>query len=837
MENLDQTYKRLLSENKKEEKCKGCGEPIGKCSCNTVEEAAETKKKPSWLISAEKRAEKKEGKVVKEGSSDVPFDMPYTTVKKTITDKSGAKHGPMSRARDLARSALNKHLNATYNEYNPEKDKLKKQHFGMAEEVELEEGTFKYHMDKAVAAHMKGDSKKALYHLDNAKTARYAMPTKDYAKNKDLLDKYKKMTEEVELTEGAADKLGDKIDNAESSEHAKSIISKAPTKHLQYLHHWNMGLSGGRTHKDMPHIKAELTKRKSLLSSAESSKHFDEEVELEEDQLDELKHSTVSNYMRKARTQLSNIEVSRRGSGDENFGAEKARRRANTLNKIADKTDSRAVRDQLKKSTAFVKEEQIDEISKGTIGSYIKKATTDSTINRKIATDFEHRAKRSKKQDMKDANTSIANQFKDKSWKRQDNINKAVDRLTKEEVEHIDEANHRDFASQGKMHPDMAKHMEVGSHMDYYEPKTGDKVHGKVMHKSDTEIHMKQTHDSYDDKKVGSVHKFKVTNKLDEQIDEVLKPTMGAGAYIDDFVHSKNPKFAGKSKEMRRQMALAAYYAAKKGVKEEVELDESTEMARLDLQTIINHVERLKPMVEKEMDLPDWIESKITMAADYIGCVADYVEAAEQIGTGLEESEQKVNPTVKTDKYSWGTMKTIHHGSSFSIPLHPEHHHHIATMQDQQQHTIKTEDGRQYHVKREGDTVHFHGVNGGNKTSVPHKSLAEEKQVDEAWVLRQKKKEKKPVKEEIVKSFKDFITEMEFDKSGKYVHKGKYGTSYDDPEGKEDGEKPAAEKAEKRGRGRPAGAKSGARQIGGASKKGSGVEYTGYKLHLPNSNK
>jgi hypothetical protein len=61
------------------------------------------------------------------------------------------------------------------------------------EEVELEEGTFKYHMDKAVAAHMKGDSKKSLYHLGNAKTARYAMPTADYAKNKDLLDKYKQM--------------------------------------------------------------------------------------------------------------------------------------------------------------------------------------------------------------------------------------------------------------------------------------------------------------------------------------------------------------------------------------------------------------------------------------------------------------------------------------------------------------------------------------------------------------------------------------------------------------------------------------------------------------------
>ena len=81
-----------------------------------------------------------------------------------------------------------------------------------------------------------------------------------------------------EVLEGTADKLGDSIDNAKSTEHAKSIIAKAPTKHLQYLHHWNMGLSGARTHKDMPHIKAELTSRKAMLSNAESSKRFADAV-------------------------------------------------------------------------------------------------------------------------------------------------------------------------------------------------------------------------------------------------------------------------------------------------------------------------------------------------------------------------------------------------------------------------------------------------------------------------------------------------------------------------------------------------------------------------------
>ena len=34
-----------------------------------------------------------------------PFDGPYTTRPSTVTDKSGAKHTPMSRARDLARNA------------------------------------------------------------------------------------------------------------------------------------------------------------------------------------------------------------------------------------------------------------------------------------------------------------------------------------------------------------------------------------------------------------------------------------------------------------------------------------------------------------------------------------------------------------------------------------------------------------------------------------------------------------------------------------------------------------------------------------------------------------
>ena len=59
---------------------------------------------------------------------------------------------------------------------------------------------------------------------------------------------------------------------------------------------------------------------------------------------------------------------------------------------------------------------------------------------------------------------------------------------------------------------------------------------------------------------------FEIFNEkeLDMLINEVLSANAPAGKWISDFVHSDNPKFAGKSKEKRKQMALGAYYAAQR---------------------------------------------------------------------------------------------------------------------------------------------------------------------------------------------------------------------------------------------------------------------------------
>ena len=49
-------------------------------------------------------------------------------------------------------------------------------------------------------------------------------------------------------------------------------------------------------------------------------------------------------------------------------------------------------------------------------------------------------------------------------------------------------------------------------------------------------------------------------------IKEVLTKDADVGDYIDDFVKSDAPQFKGKSKEKRKEMAIAAYYAKKESL-------------------------------------------------------------------------------------------------------------------------------------------------------------------------------------------------------------------------------------------------------------------------------
>lgn len=49
-----------------------------------------------------------------------------------------------------------------------------------------------------------------------------------------------------------------------------------------------------------------------------------------------------------------------------------------------------------------------------------------------------------------------------------------------------------------------------------------------------------------------------------ETVNEVLTIKTPIKQWIEDFIASDDPRFAGKSKEERRQMAIGAYYGKKR---------------------------------------------------------------------------------------------------------------------------------------------------------------------------------------------------------------------------------------------------------------------------------
>jgi hypothetical protein len=76
--------------------------PAKKCVVGTVK--SDLKNFGRFLAG---KKETNEAKTLSPGQDDVPFDAPYTTDKpQNVKDKSGAVHTPMSRAKDLARSAM-----------------------------------------------------------------------------------------------------------------------------------------------------------------------------------------------------------------------------------------------------------------------------------------------------------------------------------------------------------------------------------------------------------------------------------------------------------------------------------------------------------------------------------------------------------------------------------------------------------------------------------------------------------------------------------------------------------------------------------------------------------
>jgi hypothetical protein len=64
------------------------------------------------------------------------------------------------------------------------------------------------------------------------------------------------------------------------------------------------------------------------------------------------------------------------------------------------------------------------------------------------------------------------------------------------------------------------------------------------------------------------------------------------------------------------------------------EYDYEGAMARTQLQTICRNAEDLIDMVKMDENMPEWVQSKITLAQDYISSVRDYLQSRKELGEG-----------------------------------------------------------------------------------------------------------------------------------------------------------------------------------------------------------
>jgi len=90
----------------------------------------------------------------------------------------------------------------------------------------------------------------------------------------------------------------------------------------------------------------------------------------------------------------------------------------------------------------------------------------------------------------------------------------------------------------------------------------------------------------------------------------------------------------------------------KKNIKEEKdkgEYDYEGDMAKSQLRSIVYNANMLHDMLEDDTNLPEWVQSKITLAEDYIVTAAQYMQS--------QMSESNLTPYRNTERGVQGTKR------------------------------------------------------------------------------------------------------------------------------------------------------------------------------------
>lgn len=143
-----------------------------------------------------------------------------------------------------------------------------------------------------------------------------------------------------------------------------------------------------------------------------------------------------------------------------------------------------------------------------------------------------------------------------------------------------------------------------------------------------------------------------------EQLDELSPATKASykekaqKVIIDLKPHAEKGEYKDIAKNIiqRRQAGLAKM----KEEKDVREYDYEGDMAKTQLKTIIRNAQMIHDMIDDDENMPEWVQSKITLAKDYIVVSANYLQS--QMNEEVEQLDEK---NVPTSPEKWARAKAM----------------------------------------------------------------------------------------------------------------------------------------------------------------------------------
>jgi hypothetical protein len=235
-----------------------------------------------------------------------------------------------------------------------------------------------------------------------------------------------------------------------------------------------------------------------------------------------------------------------------------------------------------------------------------------------------------------------------------------------------------------------------------------------------------------------------VTNKVNEdmeQLDEKNKPT-NPELWSRAIAQAKS-KFDVYPSAYANGWA-SKWYKSKGGgwktvseAKEKSEYDYEGDMARGQLQSIINNAQRVHDMLEDNDNLPEWVQSKITLAEDYISTVSNYMMSEVDEEVVVEGKGLWANIRAKRERIKNGSGERMRKPGSEGAPseeilkkTQAIKEEHLEEGRPSQRHPLE---GHEYHKKTDAELVHIaKDAHKAAEAMKSHNTTAENKYRDQA---------------------------------------------------------------------------------------------------------